>query len=80
MSISDELKPLLEETLGSVKREAERLYSSQPGEVLRADLHYLVHEKLEEVLDRLNLDVSERRTLRREVGRILHLLVAEEKL
>ncbi len=75
MSIPEELQELIESTLRAVREEADGIYHDQGEDVKKADLHYLIHEKLELALGRVEMSEVEKAELRREVGRPLHLLV-----
>ena len=80
MSIPEELQGIVESTLQAVRAESEEIYSNQEEDVRRADMHFLVHEKLELVLGYVDVSEDEKRELRREIGRPLHLLVERGKI
>ncbi len=75
MALDKESESLLRMVVQAAKAEAELLYKDMEGDVKTADLHYLLHEKLEDALDRLGLEGEERRGIRRELGRPAHLLL-----
>lgn len=78
--LPEELKRLLTETLQAVKARAATLYKDSPRDMITADLHYLVHEQLEEVLGSIDIDQREKQEIRQELGRLLHLLVERGKV
>lgn len=78
--IPEDFQSLIESTAQAARQEDERLYREHGKDVMKADLHYLEHEKLEQALDRIGVEGDEKEELRREIGRPLHLAVELGKI